>query len=355
MREYAYELLIAAGELDDARERHLDHFLALASVSESGWPSPRAHTVIGQFEADYENIHSALEWAATSDPCGARRLFATTKDLFLMLAATDGRRLATQLLAGCPARDRDRAEVQLMAGAFGFLVADAPAARTALVEAQKLAADLGERWLEGWAHYWLGLTETFDGAIEPAREHLEATRALHDETGATSGWRRATALLGLTFLMGKDPVRARELVEEALAANVVEDDEWGQGQCNVYLGMIAEATGAEPQVMMSHYRQAVDFLRLYRGGPLLPVALVGQAGVLARDDPDRALRVAAAACALNERTGGQFSRVFQARADGVRASAEAALGAEAERIWEEGERLGVDAAIAFAFPMEGGD
>ncbi|HEX2110255.1 MAG TPA: DUF4062 domain-containing protein, partial [Gaiellaceae bacterium] len=301
VREYAHELLVDGGELEGARERHLRHFSALAESSDAGWPSARAHAV-GRLAADYDNVRAALDFAAASDACGARPLLAKTKDLFLMLGATDGRRLAELLLERCPARDRDRAELQLMAGALAFVVADAEGARTALAEAQALSGELGERGLEGWAHWFLGLTETLDGAIEPARKHLETTRTLHEEAGVASGWRRATAVLGLTFLLGSDPDRARELVEQALAANVAEEDEWGQGQCSVYLGLIAESTAADRDVVTSHYRRAVEFLRLYRGGPLLPVALIGQAGLLVDDDPERALRVVAAAYALNERT-----------------------------------------------------
>ena len=349
MREYAHELLVEADELDDARKRHLRHFTELADVSQAGWPSARAHAVVGQLAADYENVRAALECAAAADPCAARPLLAGTKDLFLMLAVADGRRLAQLLLERCPARDRDRAEVQLVDGALAFLVGDAEGARNALAEAQDLAAEFAEPGLEGWAHWFLGLTETLDGAIAPAREHLEATRALHDESGAASAWRRATAVLGLTFLIGNEPARARELVEQALAANVAEEDEWGQGQCNSYLGMIAQASGADPEVVTSHYRRAAEFLRSYRGGALLPVILVGQAGVLARDEPERALRVVAAAYALNERTGGGFSRVYRASAEAVRAEAEAAVGADTARIWAEGARLGLDDAIALAF------
>ncbi|HEX2111755.1 MAG TPA: hypothetical protein VHF67_09385, partial [Gaiellaceae bacterium] len=56
-----------------------------------------------------------------------------------------------------------------------------------------------------------------------------------------------------------------------------------------------------------------------------------------------------AAYALNERTGGDFSRVYRARAERVRVSAEAALGSDAERTWANGLRLGVDEAVALAF------
>lgn len=76
-----------------------------------------------------------------------------------------------------------------------------------------------------------------------ARAHLEATRALHEGLGTRTGWARATAVLGLTFLMTGDRARARELFEEALAADVAEEDDWGQGHCHVYLGIIKESRG----------------------------------------------------------------------------------------------------------------
>lgn len=57
----------------------------------------------------------------------------------------------------------------------------------------------------------------------------------------------------------------------------------------------------------------------------------------------------AAADALRERAGAEFAPFFRARAERVRAAAEATLGADARRIWAEGARLSVDDAIALAF------
>jgi len=164
-----------------------------------------------------------------------------------------------------------------------------------------------------------------------------------------SGWARATAALGLTFLIAGEPERARELVEEALAVDVAEGDEWGQGHCNLYLGIIADAAAADPAIPTSHYREAVERLRGFRGGPLLPLAMIGQAGVLAARDPGRALRVIAAAHALMDRTGTGLDPYFAGRAERIRAAAQAPLGTDAQRVWAEGGRLAVDEAIELAF------
>jgi non-specific serine/threonine protein kinase len=238
--------------------------------------------------------------------------------------------------------------VQITAGMLALLV-DAQAARSALAEARELSAELGERALQGWALVFLGLTETLAGVIEPAREHLETGRALVRDLGVLRGWAIATAALGLTYVMTDEPLHAKWLVEEALAVNVAADDDWGQGQCQIYLGIITESTATDPAWATVHYRRAVECLRPFRGGPLLPVALVWQAGVLGHRDPARALRVAAAAYALRARTGGDFAPFFRARAGHVKATAEARVGARAAQIWKEGARLTLDEAIALAF------
>jgi non-specific serine/threonine protein kinase len=228
------------------------------------------------------------------------------------------------------------------------MVADSGAAKAALEEARKLSIELGEPPLEGWALFFQGLTETLWGAIEPAREHLERARLLLHESGTRTGEGLSVAALGLTFLATGEAPRAKELLEEALSIQVAEGYAWGQGQAHLYAGIIADATGANPAGAASHYRQAVDCLRPYRGNPLLPMALIGQAGLLGRRDPELALKVAAAAHAIRVQSGGDFPPLFRERTERVRATAEAALGTEASRIWAEGERLGADEAIALA-------
>ena len=351
VREYAHERLVEAGELDAARARHLRHFAGLTGVAKDGWPSTGAELLVGQLEDDYENVRAALEWSVGSDPCSALRLLAGTMDLFIMLGQTDGRRLAELTLERCPSRDRHRAEVQILAGSLAMLVADSAAATRALVQARELCGELGERALEGWALFFHGLTETLEGQIKSARAHLGASRALHRQCGVRIGEARATAALGLTFLMTNESTRGRELVEEALSICIAEQDRFGQGQCHLYLGIIAESTEADASRATQHCRQAIELMRPFRG-PLLPVALVIQAAVIARRDPAKALQVAAAAAAFRARVGGEFAPFYRVWTERVRSAAEAALGAQAPRVWAEGARLGVDDAIAIAFGTE---
>lgn len=348
MREYAHELLDSAGELQMARERHFQHFLAIGDVARDGWPSPRAEALVDELEADYGNVRAALEWAAVADPCSAMRLLSGMLDLFIVFGQADGWRLAELVLERCPGRDRYRADTQISAGAFAFLAGDGQTARRALAQAIQLSAELGERALEGWARFFQGLVEVLGGSVDQARAHLEEGRRLHEGLGVGVGESRSTAAIALTHMMQGDPLKAQKLAEEALSMAIAEGDRFGQGQCHTYLGIIAEPAG-DRAAATSHFHQAVECLRPYRDSILLPVALVGQAGVLADDDPAGALKVVAAASAMRARVGGEFAPFYRAIADRVVAAAEAAFAAEAGSVWKEGLRLTPDEAITLAF------
>src|SRR5258708_826866 len=250
---------------------------------------------------------------AVSRSAGGRtryRLLETMREFALDLlnargeleAAPEGSRLAQRLLEDCPAHDRSRIEMQLVYGSVAMLAEDNEAATGVLADAAQLSEQLGEDALQGWAHFYLGLIKGLSGEIDAARAHLEASRAVHGSLGIGVGWARATAVLGVTFLVEGDPVRARRLVEEALAVDVTEGDDWGLGHCHLYLGVIAESEHAA-RTATAHFREAASRLRRFRGGPLLPAALIGQAGVPVPRHPPPAPRVLAAARAIRDRAG----------------------------------------------------
>jgi predicted ATPase/DNA-binding CsgD family transcriptional regulator len=348
MRGFALDLLTATGELEAARSRHSQHFSRRVGPFEPRWPMSETQSMLDELGDDYDNIRAALEWAAAADPCGARALLAGAKDLFLLFGTTEGSHLAQRLLKDCPARDRSRVELQLVYGSVAMLARDNEAACDVLADAVQLSEQLGEDALQGWAHFFLGLIKGLSGEIDAARVHLEASRSVHGRLGIGVGWARATAVLGVTFLVEGDSVRARRLVEEALAVDVTEGDDWGLGHCHLYLGVIAESEHSA-RTATAHFQEAASRLRRFRGGPLLPAALIGQAGMLVAVDAPRAVRVIAAACAIRDRAGATFTPFFQERTERIRGAAEGAAGDAARAAWGEGSRLGVDDAIALAF------
>jgi predicted ATPase/DNA-binding CsgD family transcriptional regulator len=348
VRECASEQLAAASEVAAARARHLQHFSTIGIPAGYGWMPAGVVSLLDERAADFGNVRAAVEWAASSEPCVAMRLLVETRDLFFVLGQADGSRLAELVLRRCPERNRHRAEAMIAAGHFAFLLGDVPAAKAHMTEAAEMSVELGERPAEGTAHWFLGLHQMFGGAPDKGRGHLSAARAIQQETRDLLGEARTTAALGLTCLMENEPGPARELLESALAMGLAAEDRWSQGQSNLYLGILAESS-ADPQAASSFFREAVECLRPYRDSTLLPVALVGQASVMARPNPATALRVVAAAWALRARSGGKFAPFFRAFAERARAAAAQGVAGDADRLWSEGSRLTVDDAIALAF------
>ena len=344
MREYAYGLLEQAGELEGARDRHLAHYCQLADAGKPGldsWPSRSAERLVNDLGHDYENVRAALEWGAATDPCAARASFVAARDLFMLFAQSDGRRLADQQLERCPTRDRERVEIQITAGLLAMMTVDVEAATSALGEARELAAELDERALEGWATFFHGLTETLAGQFDSAQPLLDESRALHRGLRVRIGEGVASAALGLGAAMRGDTETGQELLEEALSIQAAEGYRWGQGQPHLYLGMIAEATGSREQSPSTVGRPSSACSR-YGDSPLLPMALVCQASTLLQTDALRRASDLAAAAGIRARVGGAFAPVFRSGADRVspRPGPRSALGADqAPRIWADGARL----------------
>lgn len=347
VREYAHELLVASGELEAARERHLHHYLAVAEQADPGWPPFITAALLDQRREDYENIRAALEWSAESDPCAGMRLLAGSRELFQMLGTADGRRLAQLLLERCRAHDRCRIEVLITAGILAMVMADPEASHVLHSDALRLSAELGELKLEGFATFFRGLMQALNMAVDPARADLEAAIALHRRANSRVGEGMTLATLGLTFLITDEPARARELLEQALAIHTAEGYQWGEGQARLYLATTIETN--DQQAAALHYRRAIECFQHYRDTNLLANALIGQAGLIARRDPADALRVTAAAVSVRVRVHGNFPGFFGERMQRIRAGCEAALGTDADRIWAEGSRLEIDEAIALAF------
>jgi predicted ATPase/DNA-binding CsgD family transcriptional regulator len=351
IREYGHELLVAADELDAARNLQLRHFAAQAELALEEWLQTGRQWLVNELDDDYENVRAALEWAAVADPCAGLRVLAGTRDLFYKFGQSDGFRLAQRLLECCPTRDRYRAAVLIAAGELGNAIGDSAAARALLAEGRELSAQLNEPALEAWTAWFQGVVEITQGQPGAGRGHLERSLALHRRLGSRIGEARALAGLAGTYLFADELAPAKELHEEALSIFVDEQNLWGQGICHVFLGMIAEVSASDPSRASSHYRKAAELLRPSQDATLLPVALVGQASVLVRRDPATAVKVLAAATAMRARAGGTFQPIFQARADRVRAAADIQVGPEFERFWAAGTRLDVDQATKLAFGL----
>jgi predicted ATPase len=67
VRQYAAERMVEAGEGDEARRRHADHFLAMAEVAAAFERRPGQAEWLARLEFDHEDLRAALLWCRAHD------------------------------------------------------------------------------------------------------------------------------------------------------------------------------------------------------------------------------------------------------------------------------------------------
>ncbi|MEU0792122.1 LuxR C-terminal-related transcriptional regulator [Amycolatopsis sp. NPDC005961] len=190
LREYAAARLAEAGETDAVRDRHLDHFLALAEAAEPDLDRDK-DAWRARVEPECDNFRAALEWGlAREDPTRGRRLAAAVAWLWnLRGRGHEGLAYLKRAVARCP-DERSPLQARLLTG-MG-LVADTTAPFD--VEAARLGLEIAtEAGEAGLRARCLSLTALghlytdFDAAWDVA---LEAEKA-----AGTDGFARDSALM----------------------------------------------------------------------------------------------------------------------------------------------------------------
>src|SRR5919106_1681229 len=118
IRQYAHHRLREAGEAAATRDRHLDHFLALAEDAEPELVGPDQDAWVARLETEYDNLRVALDWALSSpDPQRGRRLAAALPRLWTLRGhAHEGIERLERAIALAP-DDRTTLQGRLLLGA----------------------------------------------------------------------------------------------------------------------------------------------------------------------------------------------------------------------------------------------
>ncbi len=311
LREYAAARLAEAGETEVVRDRHLDHYLALAEAAEPELDRDK-DAWRARVEPERDNLRAALEWGlAQEDPTRGRRLAAAVAWLWnLQGRGHEGLAYLERAVARCP-DERTPLQARLLTG-MG-LVADttAPFDVEAARQGLDLATELGEAdlrarclTLTALGHLYTDLDTAWDLAVEAGKEAdgfardsalmlrgiIRTIRDRHDEAApllaeAAEGLLRrgdrglASTVLSVqsaSALAAADLPRARELAEQAVRVATPLGD---FHRVNTALCSLAQVHGAAGDVDAG-FRVMEPFLRLIEtaGDVFVP----GMAGVLGR-------------------------------------------------------------------------
>jgi predicted ATPase len=191
VRQYALERLEESGEIAATRERHAEHFVALAETAKPVFLGPEYPVWSGRIEREHDNLREVLRWARdTGDICTGLRLVGALSWFWWMGGyLREGRRWAEELLSqpfdyDHPRCALARAGALCAAGELAFGQGDLARAAELFEASLALYRDLGDD--AGIAAVLAELGQVaraqgdHDHAVALSEEGLELARRLGD-------------------------------------------------------------------------------------------------------------------------------------------------------------------------------
>jgi predicted ATPase/class 3 adenylate cyclase len=389
IREFAAERLDAAGETDELRRRHLEHYAAVAEACFD--ETLQGHDDLDRLEEEHENLRLALDAAMETDVAlalglarrlapswmqrgelreGRERLAAalaaasdapTTERAWALRAASllasqqsdleVADRLASEALALFRA-DGDRRGAGTTLTVLGMIAfvgrRDFAEARRLFGQALELLSGPGEEQPQRSTRMWLANLMSAEG------EHDRAV-ALHRESVASA--RREGSTLSLAIALNNlyvaealagETEHARRSIEEsvALLRDVGHRPALANGLCNLAHAKLTTA----PADALAHYSESLRLcLEIEEPRSTLYCLQGGAAIFAARGDHGHAATLLGAASRIGANTGLVLAPTRQAEADAVEAECRRSLTAEAfTRAWDDGAALDATAAAEWA-------
>jgi predicted ATPase len=218
IREYAVEQLDARQEADELRQRHAEHYRALAERSEPEILRADQADWLERLQDELDNFRAALDWSTTRDPELALRLGGALRRAWVARGyLTETRaRLEAALEQGTDVPASIRAKALYGLGRIALNQSDYDYAICRIEESAALFQELGDA--EGIVYSLADLAliatdqEDVDRAHRLATKSLTVARPTGDETLIAA----AVHSLAVAALRKRDYEEARRLFEESI-------------------------------------------------------------------------------------------------------------------------------------------
>ena len=357
VRQYARERLEESGELRVLRDRHAEHFVALAHDGMRQDEDDQNAWCV-QVEPEHDNLRLALDWLEESGRWDAVLSLGGALTLFWMNRGhrMEGRARLERALARPEAaeRTRGRAAALLHVATLAWGQGDHDATAHYAAEGLQIARELESPRMVAWGemiagHAFLGNGDV-DAAVASYRSSLEGFREAKDEARVAS----LLICLGEAARHGGRIEEARELYEEACAtakregATVLEA---------VGLGNLSQIAFGAGDIERSRQLASAALWGVWEGGSawLTPLMMPNLAQVaLADGDPERAARILGAVDGLCEASSTAIQKADRALYERCVEWARERCGPERfAAAWAEGRALSVDDAVRYALEPAG--
>ena len=352
IREYALEKLTEAGEANDARDRHLDHFLAVAeALGEQEHAAGATPALLDAFDAELAELRIALAHAETVPDAELqlRLVIAWRPWLATRGEGGEGRRAVLAALA----RSTDGPP-----GLRGALLADAVSyanddgdhafAIALFDEALPLLEDAGDLRTVGRVHSYLGSAYAGADRLDDAAHHLERSVEVLREIGDERRMAHALTQLAEIHERRGELEIARGHLLDALDVLEAKGSSPSLAYALYMLACVSSDVGGHSEAA-DWADRALDETLLLRFHELLAYELVVVAGLVVESAPADAARLLGAAEEELVRAGCSMQAAEAARTSEMNAGLDGVLGAaERKALHDDGGRMLAEEMVALA-------
>ncbi len=260
IREFAFERLADAAEVDLARERHSAYFLDLAEQIAAGPGWGDGHDRLAR---DHDNLRAALEWLAANRPLDlARMAYALRKFWEVRGHLTEGRRWLAVAAERLPAAETGWLARLLQAAALlADRQGDGATAQAHYTAALALYETLGDERAIAKVYNGLGNAALAQSDYAGTRSALDRARAGAERFQDLSGLGAALNGLGLLESELGNYAAAHDLHRQGIAAARAASDLVGVGYGLLNLSLVETQLGEHEEAR----RLLVESLAVFRG------------------------------------------------------------------------------------------
>jgi predicted ATPase/DNA-binding CsgD family transcriptional regulator len=351
VRQYAWKRLLASGELERIRERHLTHYLEVAERAESELTGAEQVTWLRLLESEHDNLRAALLWSQESGAGQAGLRLATALAAFWLRVGylSEGSGWIERALAACEEAGPLRAKALYQAGRLAQAGGDYEQALALTSQSLALSRQLENKQGMARALGLMGRITHAQGDRDRARPLLEEGLTLARESGDERTIARTLLFLGDLCLRQGAHEQAATLLHEALGLYQGMGDSWSVAWALGALGDLARLQG--------DHQRAVGLLQLslalYQeldSKSEMPYTLEALA-ITAADQGQfrRAAHLWGAASGLRDAVHAHLQPSYVSEYAPTLEKVRAALGKDAFAIaWAEGQAMTLAEALALA-------
>jgi predicted ATPase len=350
IREFAYELLVQSGELEQIEARHTAALLALAEAAEPHLIRKGRGQWLDRLEADVDNFRAALSRLIGQDEIGpSQRLVGILWRFWQMRGyIKEGRERTAEILRHSGGEPAERAGALFAAGGMAYWQGDMETTRDMYGEALDLARGLDDPRTLALALYNNAFPTAMHGNLEGGKQLLDESLAVARELGDSTLIGEILWGFGTIHWFAGEHPAAEPWYDQALEALEGSDSVFVVGWAHHMRGLLrienGDMVGAREdlQTSMGLFAEDDDL-----SGMVLSLQHFA-ALALGEDDVDRALRLAGAAAKTQEVSETGMLEIVQNRIPGL-AEVGSRVGRErAEELLAEGRAMPIKQAVAYA-------